>query len=506
MDTVKKFLRHPTLKYHWVRYIPAEPIADEFWGRLQQVIVTKLRVCQLFMSDSTNSYWFPHQLRIASEQFRGEKKQPLLPDVTDGTTAYVSESYDEALDLPILKKLGSSDLTITDFLVRLEWDLDRKENNSYMRTTSTDDMWHTQVAQLLISAAATHLETIKELPLVPLSTGKWVHTLFATIHFPTSEGIEVPDDLSLNFVETKASQNESRRQLFTKLGVTYCRPSNIFQLIEQAHQKGRITWESSVSHVRYMFWHHAEIPREGLPLRLVSNRSSWFRTTGQNAWTYSSQSVDPYSALTAIGLPIPIELKLAVNIPHEMYYTALGKLDRRSDCTGPEWFDKFLQAKPFVQLCQKDFPENMSAELRYISRNKPEVILGVLQRGWSQYQKSGTWDQFFKGLQVPMMNSQNTQDLERTFLPLPKLCRIANSLGLDADFGFLRELEELTVTATSKWTFLSRFGVGMEEGVSFWLKLLEQARNREDVSSHSVFEIYSNLQNYNSQVDMERIR
>jgi hypothetical protein len=54
--------------------------------------------------------------------------------------------------------------------------------------------------------------------------------------------------------------------------------------------------------------------------------------------------------------------------------------------------------------------------------------------------------------------------------------------------------------------FWNIFGVGVNAGISFWLKLLKQARLNTHVKSEAVFEIYSNLQKFDSSVNIEIIR
>jgi hypothetical protein len=129
MDSVEELLRHPTLKYHWVRYIPSEPIADDFWGRLQRNIVEELRSRPLFISES-NNYLQPTRLRIISGRFRGSDKKPLLPNIGDGSSAYISEEYDHYLDVPVLRKLGTVNLAMDDFILRLQKDMN--DNGNYV--------------------------------------------------------------------------------------------------------------------------------------------------------------------------------------------------------------------------------------------------------------------------------------------------------------------------------------------------------------------------------------
>ncbi|KAF2464794.1 uncharacterized protein BDR25DRAFT_380700 [Lindgomyces ingoldianus] len=507
MDSIDEFLRHPTLKYHWVSYIPTDHIADDFWGRLQQRILASLGTRNLFVSESNGNSWNANQLRVVPERFRGEDTQPLLLDVRGGSSAYISESYDKQLDLPILRKLGTKDLDITEFLQRLEKDLDQNGTESRMRSTPLQSSWHTKVARLLTFAARKFRLSVKKLPVVPLSTGKWARPLNASIYFPTSGGIEIPDDLPLAIVDAKALQNKSWERFFVEIGITHCPPSRVFPLIEQRYSLFGRTFKESLSHIKFMFWNHTELPPQGVSLRLKERDDSvWFSNAIDNVWTYSPRLVGSYTTSTVLGSPVPLELREAIRVLDPAYYRALRKLGHRNDRTGPEWLDSFLQIKDTIQLSRRNSIGEMSTELKYVAKKKPEFILGVLETAWSHYQTIDTWDNFFKAVEVPILNSQHTRNLASTFLPLPKLCAVVGRLGLDADFGFLKELEGLTDISASKWEFLKQFGVGVEGDVSFWLKLLEQARAKVHVESHVVFEIYTNLQKFDSSWEVEKIQ
>jgi hypothetical protein len=507
MDSVEEFLRHPTLKYHWVRYIPSEPIADDFWGRLQKGIVDELRLRPLFISES-NNYLQPTKLRVVSERFRDSDKNPLLPDIGDNSSAYISERYDEHLDVSVLRKLGTVDLSMHDFLLRLRKDLDDNGTTCRMRSIALESDWHTTVAQLLISSLDIFENFVKRLPIIPLQSGTWAHSLNATIHFPFLGGIAVPTDLPLSLVDAKHLGSYIRTLLFVKLGVTFCQPSKVFPLIEQRYKLHGILYLENLSHLKFIYWHYDEFLPKGTAIRVVGRGKFWFSINESKEWTYSSRSKGPYTVLDTLGYPLPDGLVGHVNVPNEKYYVDFQNSEHRNGYTWPDWLDKFLNAKSEIQLCQRYSEHLMSEELMHIATNKPDIILNILERNWSQYRKLNTWDTFFKNLQVPILvrDPSCTRKLESTFLPLPLLCSIASRLGLGADFGFLRELSGLTDAAASQWSFLKHFGVGIDADISFWLNLLKQARTTANVKSEAVFEIYSNLQKFDSSDDMETIR
>jgi hypothetical protein len=138
----------------------------------------------------------------------------------------------------------------------------------------------------------------------------------------------------------------------------------------------------------------------------------------------------------------------------------------------------------------------MSAELLYIMGHLPQYLLGVLESDWFNYLKSDEWDARIKAIQVPILNSTESKTLEKTFLPLPKLKEIVDSLELGQSFGFLKELDGLADVQVVKWRFLEYFGVGTTDDVSFWIALLKHARTMDRAEKHQVFKIYSRLQTF----------
>ncbi|TGO85187.1 hypothetical protein BPOR_0422g00050 [Botrytis porri] len=96
--------------------------------------------------------------------------------------------------------------------------------------------------------------------------------------------------------------------------------------------------------------------------------------------------------------------------------------------------------------------------------------------------------------------------LKDTYLLVSKLKGIASILGLEEGFDFLEDLDGISEIEVFKWNFLKRFGVGVDADVSFWLRLLKQARQKDLISPSIVFRIYSRLQPYIDELDIIEIK
>ena len=68
-------------------------------------------------------------------------------------------------------------------------------------------------------------------------------------------------------------------------------------------------------------------------------------------------------------------------------------------------------------------------------------------------------------VELPILNSTQQKLLDSCYLPglLQAVCR----LSLQEDFGFLQELQYITTFSLIRWPFLQRFGVAMEEDLTF---------------------------------------
>jgi hypothetical protein len=498
------FLSHPTLKYHWVRYIPVDHVADDFWRRLKFKILDALKTRNFFFSSTLSCLRPAQELRIVPNRYRyGRGGEVLLPDIVAKKRSYISESYDADKDLPVLRSIGTEDLSAADFLERLAVDLDNAKG--LMRSVSTSQSWHSFVAselcRILRIKHGQAREYIKGLPIIPLQNGNWARPLNASIFFPTSEGVKVPPDLPLSLVDAKTIRNTIRKALFSMLGVTECEPARIFPLIEQRYRVGGISFTDTVKHLNFLFWHHEKLPLLGISIQIVPENPDRCRSFNSidngGCWTYCPLSNNPYSMWNILNGSIPNELLHRIRIPNREYYEELEKWEKRDDRRAKEWFQGFLHVREAPQLTKKKaFSQERSFELEYIAENVAEKLLGVLKQNWSHYLYSEEWDNYFKHTKVPILDSEQFRDLEDTFLPLPRLRAIVVRLDLEEDFGFLKEVEDVRDATANEWRFLERFGVGVEEDVRFWLRLLDQARNKESVEETVIFDIYSRLQSF----------
>lgn len=510
-------MQHSTLRYHWVRYIPTDHVADDFWGDIRTRIWQGILRRRLFYSRSNSQSVSLSSLSVLPSKYNDSRGEPLLPDLPDlsqsGRELYVSKRYDPSTpDLSILQALGLRDHTTNGFLARLEADLDNG-TNSRMRYRMLHDMsWHTEVAERLHEALDhNYSDRIRILSIIPLTSGMWARGRGASIFFPTSGGVEIPEDLLLSMVDAAAVSNPSRRRLFSRLGVTECIPERVFPLIEQRYlyQRAGNTFQSSLSHCKFMFWHHQKLPSAGLNIRLAPNFDGqlWFQPLlTRYGWTYCPCAEDITSPAYLFGTNLPAALEGRMSIISRGYYDMLEQCGRRNDQHGVVWFKEFFQIQDNLRVESRSTPGIASSEFDYVIDHRPDIVLRSL-KGDSHWTLSDYWKARLRHVKVPVMASDHLRDLSNTFLPLTRLVEIVSQLGLSHDFGFLKELHgqtDLELMESARW--LEQLGVGVTEDVSFWIALLRHAKSKQDVEPHVAFEIYQNLQRYTQLHEMTAIR
>ena len=505
------------------RNVPTDKKGDDYWGGLQESIIKKLKTQKLFLSQQENrnghsqdddddevEWWLPEQLRIVTHEYR-YKDEPLLQDLTQGKTAYISERYDQTLDLPILRKLGTLELCLApDFIDRLSQDMDR-EDDSYWRSREFSSPWRTTMSNLLLKSIEdpTQKSMLQRMEMVPLQTSKWVRSLHASLFFPTCDGIDIPSDLNLSLVDEKVRENTTLEALLRGLGVSNCRPEQIIPLIEQSYAFGtKLFVQTMVHHMKFLFWHNVKVPTTGYKIYLSCNQKGegfFWGDVATGSWVYSPEVDHPYSMFGLLRSKIPSELENKIRFPRIEYFEALGQLGLRNGISGWDWLMSRAGIMITPRLRHRD-ELKMSAELLYICRKLPKYLLGVLRNDWTNYNKSSTWDKVIRSTKVPIMDAQEERELETTFLPLPSLRKIAAELDLSQELGFLAELDHMTEVESVNWSFLERFGVGIKDDLGFWLALLRRLKQKETIKREYVFRIYRRLQNFTSEEEVEVLR
>ncbi|KAF1811585.1 hypothetical protein P152DRAFT_60560 [Eremomyces bilateralis CBS 781.70] len=494
------------LKYSWVRYLGSKGVSGKFWARLQSQLFIRFTNRPCFIPLGDNGTRFASSLRLVPAALKDLSNQPLLSECNCSpahvASRYVSTGYDYVLDIPILRRLGLETLSLREFVALLRCDLASK-CNSRLRTTPAESQWHKLLSRSLLKAIDTSQElksVLKELPLLPtLSSERWVSPSKGAIYFPDCGGIDVPRDLPLTLISPQTVIDGERRKLFRCLGVLECCPADIFPLLEEACKKVRWTLDNAVDHLKFMFWHHRDLPlyekkkTKKIEVLVMSTDLAKSGLDPLTGWWYSPSIEDPCSAANVIRHPLPENLTRYVRFLHPRYYEVFGACGRRHEKTGVEWLEGFLHVKSIPQPRARGL-ESMSEEFKYLANAHPS-LLRVLERHQADVAHDDAWKaEFMKIARIPIPYSDDLPPLTSTYLPLPGLKAIVERLGLQSRFRFIKELDGKEDEDLDQWRFLSNFGVQHQEDFYFWLLLLRKAREKKNPGYLAMAEIYSRLQ------------
>lgn len=414
--------------------------------------------------------------------------QPLFDDIQP--EMYLSNLY-QVRDLDKLTSYGLQYMNMAEIIARVAADL--KRSQSRMKSSSTDDDWHSRAAQLLCqpfqNGCHSSIRKLKELELLP-SSEVWKmppkHESLLPFYYPDVDGVAIPADLSLNLINNTAAKNPDRRKLFDYLGVTKASTNTIKSMIFQKHSCISLADRSfsvlkSLDHLKFLYLTHV-----GKYLDLYNYQEIAVYT--QDGSLLKPYDVDvyisdghPYGAHEllkklstgtepgngALGFAVPFlaaeYLRDIPNKPEGHYWTWL------------DWLHSCLGILRHVKLILANV--SLTNICKYVAKHRPEKFLGTLQHHW-QFEKHSIIGNIniVENLQNIKVLCQGNRkyNLCKTYLPLPKLEQCcARFMDEGESFPFLKLETSLHQTNLSEWMFLhDHFSVRLDDDVEMYLTIL----------------------------------
>ena len=476
VDAMVTFCRRPPLRYQWMRYLPSESITDDFWKSLWPLVCDKLKETPLVESWSAQGLYKPSKLQRLAPMFLTDEGNPLLPDL-EGSEIYLSPKYSEG-DFQILIRLGTSKLHYGSFFDRLEADI-RKAQGSIWKTMKSEGRWRTRICELLrrflkISEPTSSIQKrLKAMSLIPLNDGRWVsNESDVKVCFPSLNDIPIPVDLDLKLAHPSAVDNAAWSAFLSSLGVVNCSSQHVISLINNKYAAtnfAQFNLSYAVAHIRYLFWFLPEEAKLAPQVRLANQHGSLLR---QDQYLYFPDEEDNYSPsrLFARRDELP---GLPVNYLHEEYLKAVNHGVNRNGYPWRRWLEEMAGVHRLPVLKAKDSAK-LSKEFRYIIDHRSDELLEVMKRGQVQYTLNSSEDpgKEIVSSQVVLENGSKAA-LSDSFLPLPKLKRIASELDIADDFPFIYMAEPLQDEQILEWNFLKALHIEYEENLYFYLTALK---------------------------------
>jgi hypothetical protein len=526
VKAVLQFCEHSTLQYQWMRYLPQENEYpwDPFWKLLVNGIKSGLKSKSVLRPRSHgHSRRIEDMLRLPSSMV-DKNGDPLFEDV-DPEQYLASEYLSEDLDR--LKECGLQYMDLKGFITRVQKDLDRP-SGSRMKSSKTGENWHSRTAKVLgcpfrENKWSIFRSKVKSLSLLPLTSGEWVSTSGRSVYYSHINGVPVPRDLNMDLVESRASENAERRQLFDYLGVEKPPPHLVRDRIMAKYRRiGRpasIDICMSRNHLTFLYLtaHLDDRPDFHTEDLWIFNHCNDFRKPAVHNFyiadgqPYGAQelfrSIGPRGEHSA-GAP-----GLDVSFVHPSYnMNNSPQPPNGQDLQWATWFNKSLSIRELVRLTEKQ-GQSLSEECLYVAKHRPEKFLGFLSRYWTVdgsviIKKS---DLRGKLLQTQVLCWGNRMhSLGETYLPTAELQQISSRFLEEGEFFPWLELE-MPLSHYSRppeWeALMDTLGIGYPKSdLDFRLAILKFIRdaNPSAVSlkrDTRIYELYGNIQaRYNDSV------
>lgn len=499
MQTAEEFANHPKLKYAWVRFIPVDPVADEFWGNLQQMLLDRLRNAEVFRTLS-GSLRMPSALRKVPVEYCDADEQPLLPDlVRSSLTAYMSDGYHSVYEWPKLSALGARVLSASGFISRLKAMLN--DTRSRMDTETANSDWHVRVADALLALKGNRdlWDKIERLPLIPLSKGWRAASKHASIYFPQCGGIDVPRDLgAFNTIQQAAFDVAERRRLFKQLGAEECDPVAVSDHIELVYANNlEWNWDQHIGHIKFLYWHHARLlaADKHVKLKIAYFEDDELKSSfphSSNKWIYDEMEDGTQAGGLLADEEVTRCLANDVIMFSSRYHEALEDIELRHGSEAIDWLHRLFDVRESIEIHQRgsDFSKaRASREFIVLAEKYPEHLLDMLEPHSADLVLHKRWEPIISRMSVPILHSDLLRPLNTTFIPRPKLLESVMALNLEKDFGFIEELAGEDDSGWSNWSFLKKFGVKSRMDLQFWLHVLRHAseQNKSETDFNKIF-------------------
>lgn len=445
-----------------------------------------LRMESILYSQECSIPCRPEMLRILPPQTHLDSHGlPLFHDRPGVNRKYLSLRYDPE-DVDILRDVFDlHDIEDMHMYHRIKQDLE--SGSSKIKSRTTDDDWHSRAASLVSSILSRSSmgpkKMIRELPLIPLTSEKWVDASEEELYFPAAIGPEIPKDL-ITTVDPGAAENDSRKALFTTLGVTDVLPQAIVdQLLRYyARSDGASDLSFSMAHVRYLYWHHENRNDPRLSLVWLYETHGRKVTSRRNLLYFQTvEEYGPYELLRTYEHPndpnknVP---ECPVSFLKYEYTTLFPPSARRHGSSWMKWLEKGLGVRHIPRI--KLDGGSLSTEFRHIIRYRPDKLVGMLKKHWDDYvvDMSPPIVDTISQSEVTCLGGQ-LRALKDTYLPLQDLKNKVQTLGIGQEFPFLMVSSSLEVnTILRDWRFLDEFEVGSEPDLNFYVEVLRQHEKR----------------------------
>jgi hypothetical protein len=362
-----------------------------------------------------------------------------------------------------------------------------------------DKEWCSDIAKVILDAQdaseTTKASDLRDIPLIPLTDGTWCSspTVDGSIYFPVSLGMTIPPGLPLSLVDEAACLCTNRRRLFRLLGVKDCEAPDVINRIFDYHTSLTSAEEDHII----------------VQLKYLYTMRGYIRSSGDMRKILFSPS-DPDEFLregSSMYADIAGKLQQLFSGYEDVTFLSTSYFDGYSPSEKfalAEWLEQTtdmalaprLHAPPSFDI-HKDF--------QWLLNNKSNRVLEILRQNWAVYEKHTITRAIIKALGETefLCRSGSRVALRKTFLPIPALLEKVKAFGNPESCNFL----SLPSGTSEDWKFLAIFGVGLGDGLDFYLWLHTQRSFQEQRNVNFSRQLYLALQSRAfSPAELQKVR
>lgn len=480
MEEARDFHNTP-FRYTWPKYIPDNLSTYDFFRMFRNKLVSKLREGAI-VECQDGQLRTPPTVRYVPNAFRDENNMHILGGETMGSK-YMSHKFSNS-DCQRLASIGVPTLSKREFLD------DVRDSLSASNKVPMPVVWYSNVAKALLPLISNFEKEISDLPLIPLSNGRWVAASSGTIFFPEdTPNHTVPRGIEIFEVRRNFHIDRDCERLYKNLQVKPFSVPAIQDLILKKHSTESLEPEPSrsdlLSQALFLF-------RSGWKKQDCKHARLWVCTRSGTLRLAQDVYIDTdhkYSASQYLG-------RTTATFPflHKSYYKGFTAEELPQ---WQSWLHEQLGMWVVPRLVKNPssyFVPDLTEEFRYIIQNcHSRQYLVLLKENWSiyvqdnvlQYTQNPVRAQLASELVFCRDGKRHMLKDTSTGFFLPEAFRAENIS--------LQPLLDIPNPQDPQWNFLKLFGVTVDDDLGTYLRILSKIQGRE-VSVELVHWLYEEIQ------------
>jgi hypothetical protein len=341
-------------------------------------------------------------------------------------------------------------------------------DKSLLHNRTRSNKWYSDLAKVILEPQEhkgdkKYAKDLRKIPLIPLIDGTWrcPPSEDDPIYFSVSLGTTIPPGLPLSLVDEGACTCPKRKKLFRLLGVKDCDASNVVKRVLDYHAKiSSAQPDHIITQLKYLY---------KMRKHLQPGDMKCVRFMCSGAEKGLRRGTSTYADISAGG-----ELQQLFSGYADAHFLD-GQYFANLDITERTTFAEWLHETASVSLAPRFIatnPSGLHSDFQWLLDNKSGQVLTILLQHWGIYEQLMTKKakDTLAGHEFMCQSGVRTA-LREAYIPLRKLVENTQHFGDSDDCNFLA----LPSGDPEDWKFLSSLGVGLDDGLDFYLWILNQS-------------------------------